>query len=114
MTREAADERTCPLRRPQISRAKLPENFKAAKQEIAQRVENKYERAQWTDKAAGRGLRRTAKDETLLKDAMRLEADAVRQLGGVILRIPAAWGRKESGRWGRYLSAASTRRGWCL
>jgi hypothetical protein len=77
-----------------ISSAKLPENFKAAKQAIAQCVEID-ECAQWTDKAARlAAYARMAKDETLLKDAMRLQAHAVRQLGDAILLIPAARGRK--------------------
>jgi hypothetical protein len=81
-----------------ISSAKLPENFKAAKQAIAQCIEID-ECAQWTDKAARlAAYARMAKDETLLKDAMRLQAHAVRQLGDAILLIPpAARGRKRIG-----------------
>ena len=89
------NERT-QLTQADISSAKLPENFKAAKQAIAQCVEID-ECAQWTDKAARlAAYARMAKDETLLKDAMRLQAHAVRQLGDAILLIPPATSRKRS------------------
>ena len=88
------NERT-QLTQADISSAKLPENFKAAKQAIAQCVEID-ECAQWTDKAARlAAYARMAKDETLLKDAMRLQAHAVRQLGDAILLIPPATGAEK-------------------
>jgi hypothetical protein len=75
-----------------IAHAKLPEVYKTARQAIAQCVEID-ECAQWADKAVQlAAYARMAQDETLLRDAMRIQADAVRRMGDLIKLIPAQMG----------------------
>ena len=74
------------------ARIKLPESYEAAKKAIAHCAELD-ECARWVDKAAAMAAcARIAEDETMLKDAMRIQAHAVRHIGELIKLVPAAPG----------------------
>jgi hypothetical protein len=70
------------------ARIKLPESYEAAKKAIAHCAELD-ECARWVDKAAAMAAcARIAEDETMLKDAMRIQAHAVRHIGELIKLVP--------------------------
>jgi len=76
------------------ARIKLPESYEAAKKAIAQCAELD-ECAHWIDKAAAMAAcARIAEDDAMLKDAMRIQARAVRQLGELIKLVPTAQGQR--------------------
>ena len=99
------------------ARIKLPESYEAAKKAIAQCAELD-ECAHWIDKAAAMAAcARIAEDDAMLKDAMRIQARAVRQLGELIKLVPTAQGQRSElhvGGCQEVASQASNRRSWYL
>jgi hypothetical protein len=87
-------ETTTALTQQDISRAKLPETYKAAKEAIKRCVEID-ECAEWSDKAARMAAyARMAKDNELLRAAQRIQDHAVRQIGELIKLIKPAPGQR--------------------
>lgn len=85
---------------PSVSRAELPIAYESAKRALAE-CASLDECKTWADKAmALASYGKQANDETLMKDAMRIKARAIRRCGELLAEIEPAKNQYENGRGG--------------